>query len=169
MNFRGHLIGGSVAAALVTGGCISQNMPFTATICTAGATWVGAQFPDLDINSTPRKWFGRFGAIFLCVCLWGAILESQLQGLLIPALFVGLLSLLLQSGWVKHRGVTHKYWFLLLLNYHFIVPFLPNLIFPFIPDFTGTVIPFLLTGFSLGMLVHFLLDSIYPWQISAWI
>ena len=88
---------------------------------------------------------------------------------IIPAVVLGLVSLLLQSGWIKHRGPTHKYWFVLILNYHFIIGYLPEILVQVIPDFSGSAIPYILSGLSLGILTHLLLDSIYPWQKNAWV
>lgn len=170
MNFRGHLIGGTTASVIVGAGylLLTDSGNWGTAIALTVATWFGAQLPDLDIASTPRKWFGRLGAVFVLFCLISAVSYSQ-DELLIPAVCVGFVSLLLQSGWIRHRGITHKYGFALLLNYHFILPFIPGVILTFIPEFSGTVIPFLLTGLSFGIVTHLLLDSIFPWHIRAWV
>ncbi len=170
MNFRGHLIGGTTAAVIAGAGCLflTDYENWGAASAVAAGAWIGAQLPDLDIASTPRKWFGRLGTVFVLFCLISAVSYGQEQ-LLMPAGCLGLLSLLLQSGWIRHRGITHKYLFVLLLNYHSILPFIPGLILTFIPEFSGTVIPYILTGLSFGIVTHLLLDSIFPWHIKNWV
>ena len=171
MNFNGHLTGG-IGASGIAGGfsVLAFNLPPAYTACVIMGTFIGAHLPDLDIASTPRKWFGRIGVFIVLFCMI-ATLTSDLIVLSIVANFIGMISLLLMSGGIKHRGPTHKYWFPILLNYHFILSFLPDILSDYVNyiNFQGTVIPYLLTGLSIGVVTHFLLDSIYPWQKQAWV
>jgi len=168
MNFKGHLIGSIIAS--VAAGATSVmvcKIPPAYTACVIMGTFIGAHLPDLDIASTPRKWFARIGVFVVLFCMIASVMK-ELIVLSIVANFIGMLSLLLMSGWIKHRGPTHKYWFPILLNYHFILSYIPDTLITYI-NFQGTVMPYLLTGLSIGVVTHFLLDSIYPWHKRAWV
>ena len=86
MNFKSHLIGGTTASVIAGAGCLFltgyENQ--WAVLSIAAGTWIGAQLPDLDTASTPRKWFGRLGAVFVLFCLISAVSYSQEQLLMDP-------------------------------------------------------------------------------------
>ena len=157
MNFSSHLIGGTIAAGAVAGYMLYQYQDsFYTAVFAGGATWLGAQFPDLDVGSIPARWFGRIGALAVLI-LSGYGVLAQAPGLLLISSAIGFLALCMHG--MKHRGPTHKYWFPLIL---FAAAYLVG--------FQGILYPLMLVGFGIGIYIHLLLDGIFPWQIrKAWL
>ena len=105
-NYKGHVAGGVVAFAMLV-----------AFINTSTCSWMrlaewfvfalgGALFPDIDIKSKGQKIFYRLLLI--------AMLFLLLQQRIIPVLFLGVTGVLPMV--VKHRGIFHHPWFIVLLS-----------------------------------------------------
>jgi len=162
MNFKFHwsagLIGGAAAFALG----LFLDAPGAYNLALAGGVVVGSQFPDLDTGSIPARWFGRIGggtSLFLIIA--GKIWEISLFWLI--AALIGLVSLLTQGS--KHRGLTHKYWIPLGLCLLSFLPYGTD----WLPSLQEYLLPAMLRGFALGVVIHLLLDGIFPWQLGkAW-
>ena len=106
MNYPGHIGGGVIAFSIIIALAIPARF---GQPCSAvgmgmwlGITLFGALFPDIDVHSTGRKVWHR-----LLFC--GALLMTyhrQYQ-LLAP-----LLLLTAAPYMLKHRGITHRWWFI---------------------------------------------------------
>jgi len=103
---------------------------------------VGSLFPDIDIKSKAQRIFYQFLAA-VCVVL---ILARKF----IPVVFIGSFAMLPMI--VRHRGLFHKWWFLISLP--FVVIIFVNI---YIPAYFNIVL--LDTCFFIvGALSHLLLD-----------
>lgn len=148
MNFMGHAIGagvvgiGAAAFILKTG-----NSPAMA-LKIGGILWLGGQTPDLDIASIPSKWFGRLGFVAAGLLFGYGFLGRDHRAIAISSV-IGLTALLLLA--MKHRGPLHKYW-------------LPAFCI-FMSVFHGDA---LMLAFGCGIIVHLLLDRVFPWQFKGW-
>jgi len=102
-NYRGHLMGGVVAFGLVAY-CLSVTPTVATLIEWLIFTLAGALFPDVDIKSKGQLFLYRF----LLLVFLMLILQNRLQQLafLSVAALVPML--------VKHRGLFHRVWFILL-------------------------------------------------------
>jgi len=105
MNFKGHLTGGIITSSVVTYGCYHFKPFFEENNITQpqlpiilGVCLFFSLFPDLDISSTPQKWFYR---IIFCVIFYLYFVLNRIH----DAVFLSLISFtpLLH----KHRGWTH--------------------------------------------------------------
>ena len=104
-NYRTHLVGGVASFGLLM---IVLN-PYCASIMTAfewlGFALFGSLFPDVDTKSKGQKYFYRILAII------GIFLLLQRRLMNVVALStIGFIPLM-----VKHRGMTHSVWFLMLI------------------------------------------------------
>lgn len=142
MNFSSHAKAGGVLAAATFGvNYLFSNSYKIAAMC-AGLVFIGSIFPDLDTESIPSRWAARAGFIFSLACVFW--FKTPL-----PAAIVGALFFLIKSG--SHRGFTHKYYFPIL-----------SLIIGFS---NGN---FLYLAFASGLLCHFWLDRISPFDGKNW-
>ena len=101
MNFKGHVLGGSVTGIGVAVGATSLGYvapdDLTTQAAVAGTTLFFSLFPDLDTASVAQRWF--FRGVF-CVLLYLGWTERYEL-----ATIVGLLSVLPLLD--HHRGWTH--------------------------------------------------------------
>lgn len=106
-SYRGHLIGG-VLTYLGMLQFIKYAQP-NSPIVLQGFLFclLGSLFPDIDVKSKGQKIFYMLVLIFLCYCL----IQQRLD-LFIAVSLLGLIPLL-----VRHRGLFHEIWFLLLLTF----------------------------------------------------
>lgn len=107
-NYRGHLFGGIVAYALPVAagvpallgrGLTPQNLVVWLLCSVAGAL-----FPDIDIHSQGRKLWYR--GLLIAAC---GIIFTEKWFLTTP-----LVALAIFPRCLTHRGLTHRWWFLLL-------------------------------------------------------
>lgn len=104
-GYKGHLAGGVVAFGLVMFVLVLEQ-PTLST----GAEWlacalVGALFPDIDTKSKGQKWLYR-----LMLLIFAFLFIKQRFEL------IALMSLMLMVPLVvRHRGLTHKLWFIVAL------------------------------------------------------
>lgn len=105
-GYKGHLVGGAVAfAGLILLLKLSFKPSFFDALHFFGCALLGALFPDIDIKSRGQAIFYRF-----LVCLLLILLIKRERTLYICLSFVMLLPLL-----VRHRGLFHRMWFILIL------------------------------------------------------
>lgn len=141
-NYKGHLVGGLVGFtaiiflfSLYTG---TDHIIFLWLACCLG----GALFPDIDIKSKGQQLFYKImvGVVLLCV------LFNYIQVALILSVcsFTPLL--------VRHRGLFHKLWFLLLIS----VSGCYTLIL-FFPRYSELILS-CTAFFALGIITHLWLD-----------
>lgn len=108
MNYRGHLCGGLVAFLIPFTLKMPQYFGQLITIPNA-LFWLalcvfGALFPDIDIHSQGRKiWFR------LLFCGTIVALYFVRHDLLLP-----IIALSIAPFCLTHRGLTHRWWFLLI-------------------------------------------------------
>ncbi len=103
-GYRGHLVGGAVAYGimLVPTIIVKTIAPVVAIewlICALA----GSLFPDIDIKSKGQKYF--YYAIIILL-LW-----LMARAFYVHALGVSLLAM--TPMLVKHRGIFHRYWFVI--------------------------------------------------------
>lgn len=105
-GYRGHLIGGACAFALVL---LCVTKPYT--ILNAAEwlcfTLLGSLFPDVDIKSKGQKLFYR--GVVVCALIF--IMQQWWQALGV----LGAMALFPQL--CNHRGVFHEPWFLLVVPF----------------------------------------------------
>jgi hypothetical protein len=100
-NYKGHLVGGSVAFLLAFNCIVMQKVSFL-----IGAEWLcftllGSLFPDIDTKSKGQKIFYK---IILAFSIFLLIQKRYIV--------LGLLSILSSIPLItNHRGVCHKLWF----------------------------------------------------------
>ena len=145
-GYRGHLIGGAItfAAVYATLRVINpESVTFAKDIFSGLVLCLaGSLFPDIDIKSVGQRIF--YFAIFPILLL--AILTKQFSLLTI----VSLLSVI--PVLVSHRGLIHKWWFLVF------VPLLVPMLLLY--NHSALVAPALISYvfFVSGALSHVLLD-----------
>jgi len=151
MNFPEHSRAGLKVSAVTIGGCLF----FGDSIGAGLETWIqvkqsfvlgcfvyaGSVFPDLDTESIPSRWAARIGLVFFCIM---AYLNKPW-----PAAIAGALFFLVKAD--KHRGFTHKYWFIAAF-----------IAYGLIYD------KFYACAFGIGLLVHFRVDRISPFELKNW-
>lgn len=148
MKFLGHAVGAGVVGIIATALTLEAGNSLRMAAEIGGVLWLGGQVPDLDIASIPAKWFGRLG--FLAAgLLFGYGFLAREHGAIAISAVIGLMALLLMA--IQHRGPLHKYW-------------LPAACV-FMSLFQGNS---LMMAFGLGIIVHLMLDKIFPWQFRGW-
>lgn len=143
-SYRGHLIGG-VLTYLGMLQFIKYAQP-NSHIVLQGLLFclLGSLFPDVDVKSKGQKIFYIIILVFLCYCL----IQHRLD-LFIVASLLGLTPLL-----VRHRGLFHEIWFLLLLT---IVSFI---CFKSFSEKNETLLLANSSFFFMGCLSHVVLDRL---------
>ena len=110
-NYKGHVVGGTVAFALTLYLLRSHNPTFLTCLEWYFFTIVGCLFPDIDTKSKGQKFFYQLVfalAIFLLI---------QMRFLAVAVVsIVALLPLL-----IRHRGITHSLWFITCLSLFVII------------------------------------------------
>jgi hypothetical protein len=106
-GYKGHLTGGFI---LFLSLLLVVRHFYHPSICTIIewllCTLLGSLFPDIDVKSKGQKWFYWFlFLLFICLFVWRCYFILSLLGI------ISLLPML-----VKHRGLFHKSWFILLLG-----------------------------------------------------
>lgn len=117
-NYKGHLIGGAVAFAIVICFIFNNNVNFITGLEWLCFTLLGSLFPDIDIKSKGQKIFYK---VLFCVLIFLAF-KKQLSAIALISLlsFIPLL--------VRHRGMCHQLWFVITVP--FAVAVCCNLFFP---------------------------------------
>lgn len=140
MNFQGHIAGGIAAGLIYSGVLRLSGYPIQEALpIPLTVTVLASIFPDSDTKSTPTRIFAVFG---LVLSVWEATRGQFLHILSYWCIFG-----LAQAS--KHRGWTHSY-------------FLPVAIM-FSPFPT-----YMVAAGAIGLIVHYLLDDRYPWEIRNW-
>lgn len=104
-NYKGHLVGGSVAFLIMRACLASFHPSFTTSMEWLLCALVGSLFPDVDITSKGQKLFARILAAVFLLCM----VQQRIDGM---ALVGGLAFLPLLA---RHRGLFHRVWFLALI------------------------------------------------------
>lgn len=146
MNFKGHIIGSAVVAVALPVVARMLDVPLTdqQIAYMIPATILGGNFPDLDTQSVPSKFYAIVGLIasvyFMLIRKW------EYAAFVMVPFFVAKMG--------KHRGWTHSYF----------VPagFLAGGYF--FPQYN-----FILSAFAVGHIVHLILDSIWIWKRKSWV
>lgn len=104
-GYKGHLVGGALAFGVVYY-CTKSFCPSTITVFHwFFSSLAGALFPDIDVKSKGQK----YGYWILLIAFMILIIENKLDilALLAPLSLIPML--------VRHRGLFHRPWFVLLL------------------------------------------------------
>ena len=105
-GYKGHLIGGAIAfSCVIVLFAWWQSPPFFIAVQYFFCTLLGSLFPDIDTKSRGQGIFYR--ALLLIL---GILLFQGQQQLCIVISLLALTPLL-----VRHRGLFHKPWFLLMI------------------------------------------------------
>lgn len=109
-GYKGHLAGGVITFFLVLLSISHLHAPFCKLIEWLIFALVGSLFPDIDTKSKGQKlfyWllFPLFACLFIC----------QLYNQLFVLSCISLLPMM-----VRHRGLFHKFWFIIILTTFFI-------------------------------------------------
>ncbi|MBN1549698.1 metal-dependent hydrolase [Candidatus Babeliales bacterium] len=141
-NYKGHLLGGVVAWGLLLYGV--RDVHPTGITCMEWLGWClfGSLFPDIDTHSKGRKIFYYAVSTGLIYFL----LAGKYQ------FFIALSMVSVVPFFVRHRGIFHRAWFILLCC---IVPWLYIR-----TTFPQYVVPaqWSVLFFGIGALSHLLLD-----------
>lgn len=138
MNFKEHLIFGSISGAVVlaTSFYMSNNIEESLVFC--AVTVAGSLVPDIDTGSVPSRIFAWIGIAVSCMFLY--------HGNSKPAAIIGIIYMLFSSD--KHRGFTHKW----------ILP-IACLAWAYFFKQTWPV------AFGIGLATHYVCDKIPPYKI----
>jgi len=141
-GYRKHLCGGVIAYVSLLLLCSWLNPTMNTALEWLGFCLIGSLFPDIDIGSKGRYVFYRIFLIFLFVFL----LRNNTVGLCLLSVLMILPML------VTHRGLFHRWWFVLGLP--FAVAWLCSC------TFTACKEAFMLDAlfFAAGALSHLYLD-----------
>lgn len=148
MNFKGHFIGSCVAGISLPlvakaldsdGSFVDQD-----AVVVALSVVLGGNSPDVDTHSTPSRVYSLLSML--------AMIYFGMTGQWILIAFIITPFLLAKAS--RHRGWTHSYVFpALLLGLAHLFPSYYHMI----------------ASFAAGLVVHYVLDSIYPWRRRSWI
>jgi len=141
MNFPDHSRAGLIASAMTATVGLFFGQHLEQAVLTGGFVYIGSIFPDLDTESIPSRWAARIGLVFFCIM---AYLDKPW-----PAAIAGALFFLVKAD--RHRGFTHKYWFIAVFIAY-------GLIYE----------QALACAFGVGLLVHFRIDRISPFELKNW-
>ncbi len=144
-GYKVHLVGGAVTFACLYA-LLSSHIPTTSLIIFQwlGASLLGALFPDVDIKSKGQGLF--YKGMLLCL----ALLLCKKQGYL----FVAMSFLALVPVLVRHRGIFHCVWFVIVVP--FAVAFVAGNSFPAF----SALFFYNACFFSAGALSHIMLDRL---------
>jgi hypothetical protein len=141
-GYKGHLAGGCVAYGLVLGllygYCASSLVAMRWLFCTLA----GSLFPDIDVKSKGQKYFYWVILGFFLLL----IIERKFKVLAVSSI-VSVFPML-----VKHRGIFHKTWFVVLAPLT-----IWALIGSFLPEYSY-ILFFDVLFFIVGALSHLWLD-----------
>lgn len=103
-NYKGHIAGGFVAygIALCLATCCSAS--WATSLEWLLFTLAGSLFPDIDIKSKGQKLFYRLMFVVLLILMY--------QRRVVLAASIGVLCMVPMI--VRHRGMLHKLWFVIL-------------------------------------------------------
>jgi len=105
-GYKGHIIGGSVTYLIILQ--LVKSFQPTVFMLIQGFIFciLGSLFPDVDIKSKGQNIFYTLALVTLCYFLYCQRTD----------LFIGLSLLVFTPLLVKHRGLFHKVWFLILIS-----------------------------------------------------
>ena len=145
-GYKAHIVGGVVtfsALSFVLNGYL-QSTPAMA-MQLLGATILGALFPDVDIKSKGQGIFYKGMLVCLVLLLW----KKQAY------LFVIMSFLALVPVLVRHRGLFHQVWFVILMPIG--IAFMVGQSFPIY----NVVLLKTACFFCAGALSHIILDRVF--------
>ena len=105
-GYKGHLVGGSVAYALLMSVVYTQCPSYVVAGRWLLCVLAGSLFPDIDVKSKGQNYF-YWLAFFLVIML---IARQQLYALALCSV-IFMVPLL-----VRHRGIFHRWWFVVAVG-----------------------------------------------------
>ena len=149
-GYKGHLAGGCVVYSICLFALHATHPSIPLALGWFAATCAGSLFPDIDIKSKGQKYFYW---ILLLLLVWSIWRFKQLSTHARFDLVAGIAIIALLPLLVRHRGVTHKPWFILVLSFGLWMTFIG-----FLPDYSSEIFIFLLF-FVVGAMSHIWLDK----------
>jgi hypothetical protein len=145
-GYKAHIVGGVVTFAAISFFLNSYVQPVPAVAFQwLGATILGALFPDVDIKSKGQGIFYKGMLVCLLLLLW----KRQAY------LFVIMSFLALVPVLVRHRGLFHQIWFVIVMPLG--IAFIVGQSFPLYTVVLLQTACF----FSVGALSHIILDRTF--------
>ena len=138
MNFKAHLIAGSIAGIAISAINYYFSKDLKSSIILGSITLAASLVPDIDTGSIPSRIFAWLGILVSCFLLY---FKNPF-----PAAIIGIVYMAFSSD--KHRGFTHK-WALPICC--FIASYLTKQLW--------------LSAFGLGLIVHYVMDNIPPYKL----
>jgi hypothetical protein len=113
-GYRGHLAGGCVVYTILLFAVHNTHPSLPLILGLFVATCAGALFPDIDIKSKGQKYFYWGMLVLLGWSIWRfkQLNTSGRFDVVAGLAIVALLPLL-----VRHRGITHQPWFIMVLSF----------------------------------------------------
>lgn len=103
-SYKGHLIGGCIAYGLLMLVLYRYNPSYTKSVEWLFCCLAGSLFPDIDIKSKGQKYFYRFVLLLFCLLLF-----YKKHELFVCCSVIALIPML-----VRHRGLFHELWFVVI-------------------------------------------------------
>jgi len=145
MNFKGHLIGSIITGLIASSVAYYQcDVKLDDTAIILPICILGGNFPDVDTNSIPSKFYAIFGLILAIVLIYSGL----------PALAGAIFVPFILAKATVHRGWTHKYY----------LPVGMMIIANYWPEYA-----LILIAFGVGVITHLILDKIYPLAEKGWV
>ena len=155
-NYKVHAQAGAIASIpiILLSEYLIQDIRSSITI--GISVFLGSLAPDLDCESKPSKIVGRIIFFYLLIALLKDYSESVFESFKIDTWLFNLklpawcAVIFLGFKLDSHRGFTHKYIFPLIF---FGIMYYTQLIW--------------FGAFALGIIVHYVVDEIYPWKLKS--
>ena len=144
-DFKKHNWFAVGASALVLIATLAAGSKFEVSLILSVAVYLGSNFPDLDTASTPSKWAARFALVSSAYFIYA---EKPIYGLIVCMIFIA-------PKESKHRGWTHKFSTPALITASIFILFKEYLL--------------VACAFSVGLLIHYTLDRLNPFEFKNWI
>jgi len=144
-DFKKHNWFAVGASALVLIATLAAGSKFEVSLILSVAVYLGANFPDLDTASTPSKWAARFALVSSAYFIY---VEEPIYGLIVCMIYIS-------PKVSKHRGWTHKFSTPVLITATVLIIF---------REYTLIAV-----AFSVGLLAHYALDRLNPFEFKNWI
>lgn len=139
-GFRKHNYYAIAGSVMITISLIVMGIKSEFSIILALSAYLGANFPDLDTTSTPSIWAARLSIL---ASIYFVFIEKPIYAVIVCMVFIA-------PKISKHRGWTHKYSTLVLT--------------PVIVHYTFEVYTLIAISFSTGLLIHYAIDRLNPFN-----
>ena len=132
-----YALAGSLAIATLF---IMMGLKPETSLILGFSVYLGANFPDLDTASIPSMWAARLSMLNSIYFIY---IGNPIYAVIVCMVFIA-------PKISKHRGWTHKYSTLVLI--------------PIIVYFTFEIYTLIAIAFSCGLLIHYAIDKMNPFN-----